>query len=58
MPKGTRMAKPGPALVRFGRPVSLDDVASVPEGTERLRAAVLELAQASRVLSADVASYD
>jgi 1-acyl-sn-glycerol-3-phosphate acyltransferase len=48
MPKGTRTAQPGPALVRFGAPISLDDVASVPEGTERLRAAVLELAQASR----------
>jgi 1-acyl-sn-glycerol-3-phosphate acyltransferase len=55
MPKGTRMAKPGPALVRFGRPVSLDDIASVPEGTERLRAAVLELASASNMPSADAA---
>ncbi len=55
MPKGTRMAKPGPALVRFGAPVLLDDVASVPEGTERLRAAVLDLAGTDRLAGAEAA---
>jgi 1-acyl-sn-glycerol-3-phosphate acyltransferase len=56
MPKGTRTPQPGPALVRFGRPVSLDDITSVPEGTDRLRAAVFELSQASGVPSAEAAS--
>jgi 1-acyl-sn-glycerol-3-phosphate acyltransferase len=45
MPKGTRMAVPGPASVRFGAPVSLEGITSVPEGTERLRSAVMELAR-------------
>ncbi len=45
MPKGTRTPQPGPALVRFGAPVSLDGITEVPEGTERLRAAVLSLAR-------------
>jgi 1-acyl-sn-glycerol-3-phosphate acyltransferase len=45
MPKGTRTPVPGPALVRFGRPVSVAGVDAVPEGTERLRAAVLELSR-------------
>jgi 1-acyl-sn-glycerol-3-phosphate acyltransferase len=48
MPKGTRTPVPGPALLRFGAPISLEGVASVPEGTERLRAAVLELARDGR----------
>jgi 1-acyl-sn-glycerol-3-phosphate acyltransferase/uncharacterized protein with GYD domain len=45
MPKGTRVAQPGPTLVRFGAPVSLEGVREVPEGTERLRSAVLALAR-------------
>jgi len=45
MPKGTRTPVPGPALVRFGAPVSLEGVESVPDGTERLRHAVLALAR-------------
>jgi 1-acyl-sn-glycerol-3-phosphate acyltransferase len=57
MPKGTRTPKPGPALVRFGRPVSLEDVTEVPEGTERLRKAVLELAMAGGIPAADAAGY-
>jgi 1-acyl-sn-glycerol-3-phosphate acyltransferase/uncharacterized protein with GYD domain len=44
MPRGQRTPQPGPALVRFGTPLSLEGVASVPEGTERLRGAMLELA--------------
>jgi len=55
MPKGTRMAKPGPALVRFGAPVSLEAISSVPEGTERLRRAVLELAGVDDVPAAEAA---
>ena len=45
MPRGTRIPQPGPALVRFGPPVSLEEIESVPEGTERLRSAVLALAR-------------
>jgi hypothetical protein len=39
---------PGPASLRFGAPVSLEGVASVPEGTDLLRAAVLDLARNGR----------
>jgi 1-acyl-sn-glycerol-3-phosphate acyltransferase len=55
MPKGTRTPKPGPALVRFGPPVSLDDITDVPEGTERLRRAVLELAGVESYAGAEAA---
>ena len=47
MPKGRRTPQPGPALVRFGAPVSLAGVQEVPEGTERLRSALLALARQS-----------
>jgi 1-acyl-sn-glycerol-3-phosphate acyltransferase len=55
MPKGTRTPKPGPALVRFGKPVSLDDVTDLAAGTERLRRAVLELAGAESYAAAEAA---
>jgi 1-acyl-sn-glycerol-3-phosphate acyltransferase len=55
MPKGQRTTSPGPALVRFGPPVSLDDLTDVPAGTERLRAAVMDLAGMSRMASAEAA---
>jgi 1-acyl-sn-glycerol-3-phosphate acyltransferase len=55
MPKGTRTPQPGPALVRFGSPVSLEDVTEVPAGTDRLRAAVLALAGASSAPSPGLA---
>lgn len=45
MPRGTRTPQPGPALARFGPPVSLEGIESVPEGTELLRSAVLDLAR-------------
>jgi 1-acyl-sn-glycerol-3-phosphate acyltransferase len=44
MPKGQRHVEPGPASVRIGAPVSLDGVASVPEGTAMLEQALRSLA--------------
>ena len=44
MPRGARTPQPGPVKVRFGSQLSLQDVASVPEGTERLRTALLDMA--------------
>ena len=44
MPKGTRTPRPAPVRVRFGAPVSLDGVESVPEGTALLENAMRALA--------------
>jgi 1-acyl-sn-glycerol-3-phosphate acyltransferase len=43
MPKGERVPRPAAVSVRIGAPVWLDDVASVPEATERLQDALLAL---------------
>ena len=43
MPRGQRTPTPGPASVRFGEPVSLAGVGSIPEGTSLLERAVREL---------------
>ncbi len=43
MPRGERAARPGRAAVRFGHPLSLADVTSVPDGTAHLERAVREL---------------
>jgi len=44
MPRGERAPRPGPVSVRIGAPVSLEGVASVPEGTARLEDAMRLLA--------------
>ena len=43
MPRGERFARPGPVSVHIGAPVSLEGVASVPEGTALLEQAVRSL---------------
>ncbi len=44
MPKGQRTPRPAPVSARIGAPVSLDGVASVPEGTAMLENAMRALA--------------
>lgn len=43
MPKGERTPRPAAVSARVGAPLWLDDVASVPEATERLQRALLSL---------------
>jgi 1-acyl-sn-glycerol-3-phosphate acyltransferase len=44
MPRGTRLPQPGPVRVRLGAPISLEGVASLPEGTALLENAMRDLA--------------
>jgi 1-acyl-sn-glycerol-3-phosphate acyltransferase len=47
MPKGQRAPQPAPVRVRIGVPVTLDGVASVPEGTAMLEDAMRALSHAA-----------
>ena len=53
MPRGTRTPQPGPVKVRFGSQLSLEDVSSVPEGTDRLRAALLDMSGTRKEAKSD-----
>jgi 1-acyl-sn-glycerol-3-phosphate acyltransferase len=44
MPRGKRLPQPGPVRVRLGAPISLEGVASLPEGTALLENAMRDLA--------------
>ena len=43
MPRGERTPRPAAVVVRIGAPVWLDDLTSIPDATERLRASLLTL---------------